>query len=267
VSNETKGRALAEAVRQACGLGDASIGDLFEFVYEVHQIDVLSLDVEPDEHGLSMHDPSTGHTMIAVATTSHPMRQRSSIAHELGHVLAGDLASESPALVPGERSDAEITADAFARHLLLPLSAVRAYVEVVAGGRVGLVDLSFLVQHYGVSPQVAAIQLREAGAIDQGTCAEWSQMSAGLLSSEFGWRDQYRAMSDASQRPRSPQGLAARAVAGYRRGLLGIAEVALWYGSAADDLQDELGPIESADDGWVDDDSGPLFPGASEPTS
>ena len=39
------------------------------------------------------------------------------------------------------------------------------------------------------------------------------------------------------------------------------------HGSAADDLQDELGPIESVDDGWVDDDSGPLFPGASEPTS
>ena len=86
------------------------------------RIDVLSIDVPEAEHGLAMIDAATGRIVIAVATTAHPMRQRSSIAHELGHVVAGDLDRETP-LMPGERSPTEICADAFARYLLLPLDA------------------------------------------------------------------------------------------------------------------------------------------------
>jgi len=52
-------------------------------------------------------------------------------AHELGHHIAGDLTS-GKTLTPGERSPAEIRADAFARHLLLPLAAVR---RVAVNGR------------------------------------------------------------------------------------------------------------------------------------
>jgi uncharacterized protein YndB with AHSA1/START domain len=64
--------------------------------------------VPDSEHGLSMCDPATGRVVIAVATTPHPMRQRSSIAHELGHVVAGDLDRAVP-LSPGERSPEEIS--------------------------------------------------------------------------------------------------------------------------------------------------------------
>ena len=69
----------------------ALIKDMFELAHVVARVDVISMDASEAEHGLSMTDPATGKVVIAVATTTQPMRQRSSIAHELGHVLAGDL--------------------------------------------------------------------------------------------------------------------------------------------------------------------------------
>ena len=74
------------------------------------------MDAGDEEHGLSMRDPATGRTVIAVATTTNPLRQRTSIAHELGHVLAGDLDRPADG-APGERTPAEKQADTFARHL------------------------------------------------------------------------------------------------------------------------------------------------------
>jgi Zn-dependent peptidase ImmA (M78 family) len=55
-------------------------------------IDVAVLDVGPDEHGLTMRDPGRDAVFIGVARTRNPMRQRSTLAHELGHVLFEDWA-------------------------------------------------------------------------------------------------------------------------------------------------------------------------------
>lgn len=227
-------------------------------------IDVLSIDVPPTEHGLSMTDPTTGRTVIAVATTSHPMRQRSSIAHELGHVLAGDLDSKTP-LVPGDRSPAEIGADAFARHLLLPLEAVQRRLPK-GHASATLSDLSALVQEFEVSPALAAIQLRTTGRIDAETCAAWSKHSTAHLATTFGWLSQYRSLAADSATPRAPQSLMTRAVEGYQRGVLGIAELSAWYGQDPEDLEKELGP-QRADqpNDWGDewDEDAPLFPGST----
>jgi Zn-dependent peptidase ImmA (M78 family) len=235
-------------------------------VHAATRIDVLSIDVPEAEHGLSMIDPSTGLTVIAVATTQHPMRQRSSIAHELGHVIAGDLDTETP-LVPGDRSSAEICADAFARHLLLPLEAVHR--RLPASASASLNDLSALVQEFEVSPALAAIQLRTTGRIDAETCVEWSKHSAAHLATTFGWLSQYRSLAADSAIPRAPQSLMTRAVDGYQRGVLGIAELASWYGQEPEVLEEELGLPQQAkeSDEWVDewDEDAPLFPGpASE---
>lgn len=233
---------------------------MYELVHAAKGIDVLSMTASDTEHGLSMCDPASGRVVIAVATTPHPMRQRSSIAHELGHVLAGDLDQAEP-LVPGERSPAEIRADAFARHLLLPLAAIRR--RLGADGtpaKVSLAHLSDLVQEFEVSARLAAIQLRTLKLIDADTCSAWGTRSAANLSTTFGWGSQYRALAADSSVPRAPQALMARAVEGYQRGVLGINELAAWYGRDSGELEAELGPPQSADqiDDW--DDNAPLFP-------
>jgi len=55
------------------------------------------------------------------------MRQRSTLAHELGHVLFQDWA-DSDAGDWSERNPAEIRADAFARHLLVPVEGLRDFI-------------------------------------------------------------------------------------------------------------------------------------------
>lgn len=222
--NEQRARDLAEQFRAQHDLGDGPIKDMFELVHACAGVDVLSIGAAEAEHGLSMIDPGTGRVVVAVATTPHPMRQRSSIAHELGHILAGDLERDDP-LVPGERSPAEISADAFARHLLLPLAGARRRVAVAGAvdGPVSLAHLSELVQEFEVSPAIAAIQLKVLGLIDADRCAEWtSQSSSGLsarrLAARFGWLNQYRSLAEDSSRPRAPQALMIRAVEGYQRG-------------------------------------------------
>lgn len=258
-ANEKYAKTLAERFRAERDLGDAPIKDMFEFVHATVGVDVISMDADEAEHGLTMGDPATGRTVIAVATTPHPMRQRSSIAHELGHILAGDLASESNA-PPGERNPAEIRADAFARHLLLPLAAVRRHFLKFAG--LSIADLSSLVQEFEVSPQMAAIQLRGLKLIDADTCTDWGRLSATNLATSFGWLSQYRGLAADSTNPRAPQGLMTRAVEGYRRGILGINELAAWYEQDSAELQDQLGPVpepgSALDEDW--DSDAPLFP-------
>ncbi|TDT95573.1 Zn-dependent peptidase ImmA (M78 family) [Streptomyces sp. 846.5] len=265
-SNESRAQQLAEGFRAEQRLEDAPIKDMFELVHAARGIDVLSIDAPDAEHGLSMTDPSTGRTVIAVATTPHPMRQRSSVAHELGHVLAGDLDGEAPLLLPGGRSSAEICADAFARHLLLPLGAVRR--RLPKGASVSQSDLSALVQEFEVSPHLAAIQLRTAGLIDAEVCTDWGRLSAAHLATTFGWLSQYNSLAVDSTAPRAPQSLMTRAVEGYQRGVLGITELAAWYQQDPAILEDELGhsrQVEAGED-WQDewDQDAPLFPSCAE---
>ncbi|WP_143235449.1 ImmA/IrrE family metallo-endopeptidase [Paractinoplanes atraurantiacus] len=233
---------------------------MFELLHVAKGVDVISMKVPETEHGLSMCDPDSGRVVIAVATTPHPMRQRSSIAHELGHLLAGDLDQAEP-LTPGERSPAEIRADAFARHLLLPLNAIRRrFVADRTSAKVSLTDLSDLVQEFEVSAHIAVTQLRTLKLIDTDTCSAWSTRSVANLATTFGWGSQYSALAADSSVPRAPQALMARAVEGYHRGVLGINELAAWYGRDPSELEAELGaprPLAEIDD-W--DDDAPLFP-------
>lgn len=275
MSNESRAQLLASAFRTDHGLGLAPLGDIFEVVHAFAGVDVLSMEASEAEHGLSMLLPSSARVAIAVATTQHPMRQRSSVAHELGHVLAGDLETDVP-LTPGERTPEEIRADAFARHLLLPVEAVTARLGPRQGGA-GEADLSTLVQEFEVSPHLAAIQLRHAGYITASVCDQWRTLSAATVAARHGWLGKYRTLVAESSQPRAPQGLVTMAVEGYRRGVLGINELAAWYDQSPADLQAELGTPEQAapggdepDDGVedVDDDfwdvDTPLFPGRSD---
>jgi len=265
--NEQRARTLAEQFRAQHDLGEGPIKDMFELVHACAGVDVLSMDADEAEHGLSMIDPDTGRVVVAVATTPHPMRQRSSIAHELGHIVAGHL-GHPDLLTPGERTPAEICADAFARHLLLPLASARRRLATIEGAA-SVAHLSELVQEFEVSPSIAAIQLRTLGYIDADTCTEWTRqsssgLSAARLAARFGWLSQYLSLAEDSTRPRAPQALMIRAVDGYRRGVLGIAEVAKWYGQDRVDLEEQLGPAAPAefiDDYW--DSDAPLFPDAA----
>jgi len=139
------------------------LGDLSEVIEQATGIDVAVLDAGPDEHGLTMRDPAHQTVIIGVACTRNPMRQRSTLAHELGHVLFEDWV-DSDTGDWSDRSPAEIRADVFARHLLVPVDGLREFIGTPP--LVGPSTLSAVVQRFLVSPQIAAIALRQAGYID-----------------------------------------------------------------------------------------------------
>ena len=224
---ETEGCAAAARFRQEHHLGIQPLGDLVAIIEQATGIDVAVLDVGPDEHGLAMRDPARDTVFIGVARTPNPMRQRSTLAHELGHVLFEDWA-DSETGNWSDRSPAEIRADAFARHLLLPVEGLREFL----GNRESVTQptLSEIVQRFLVSPQIAAIALHQADYIDDDTKQEWMALTAPRLAARFGWSDQYRALQADSDQRRAPQQLLARAIRGYAEAVLPAQAIATLRG-------------------------------------
>jgi Zn-dependent peptidase ImmA (M78 family) len=245
---ETEGRTAAARFRHEHHLGVQPLGDLVAVIEQATGIDVAILDGGPDEHGLTMRDPARDAVFVGVARTRSPMRQRSTLAHELGHVLFEDW-TDGNAGSWSDRTPAEIRADVFARHLLVPVDGVREFL----GNRqlVTQSTLSDVVQRFLVSPQIAAIALNQAKYIDNDTKHEWMALTAPQLATRFGWSDQYRALQADSDQRRAPQRLLARAIKGYEEGVLPAQAIATLRGitlqAAEADLREAgIAPVQRA---------------------
>jgi Zn-dependent peptidase ImmA (M78 family) len=237
VNAETEGRNAADRFRQDHHLGVQPLGDLVAVIEQATGIDVAVLDVGPDEHGLTMRDPAREAVFIGVARTRNPMRQRSTLAHELAHVLFEDWA-DSDAGNWSDRPPAESRADAFARHLLLPVDGLR---DLLGGqGPVTQSTLSVVVQRFLVSPAIAAIALHQAQYIDADTKQEWMALSTRQLAVRFGWIDQYHALRAESDQRRAPQRLLARAIKGYADGVLAAQAIATLRVITLETAEEEL---------------------------
>ena len=227
VSAEAAGRTAAERFRRERHLGVQPLGDLVAVIEQSTGIDVAVLDVGPDEHGLTMRDPERDAVIIGVARTQNPMRQRSTLAHELCHVLFGDW-TDTSTTAWGDRTPQEIRADAFARHLLVPLDGLREFLQ--PRETVAQAELSAVVQRFLVSPAIAAIALHQAEYIDEATKRAWMSLSAPHMAARYGWTDQYQALQTASDRRRAPQRLLARAIRGYAEAVLPAQTIATLRG-------------------------------------
>jgi len=234
---EAEGRAAAERFRRKHHLGIQPLGDLVAIIEQTTGIDVAVLDVGPDEHGMAMRDPRRNAVFIGVARTRHPMRQRSTLAHELGHVLFEDWA-DSDRRNWSDQTPEERRCRAFARHLLVPVDGLRAFL----GDReeVTLATLAAVVQRFLVSPAIAAIALEQAGYIDTRTRHEWGILSTPQLAVRFGWSDHYHALQAESDQLRAPQRLLARAITGYVEGVLSAQAIATLRGITLREVEAEL---------------------------
>lgn len=237
MSPEQQGREAAADFRRLQHLGDQPLGDLVALIEQTTEIDVTVMDAAPDEHGLTMCDPDRRAVFIAVARTPHPMRQRSSLAHELAHVIFEDWSDETGRDL-SVRSFEEQRADAFARHLLAPMDGVRAILG--DSDEAFEADLSTIVQRYLVSPAVAAIVLHHCGYVDRATKDRWMHISTPRLATRFGWADQYQLWQNDSGRTRPPQRLLAKAIAGYATGIVSAQTVATVRGLSLESTAREL---------------------------
>ncbi|WP_112249019.1 ImmA/IrrE family metallo-endopeptidase [Kribbella monticola] len=233
---EDQGRSRAEAFRKEHRLGHVPLPDLVSLIELTQDIDVAVLAAEPDEHGMTVRDPIRDVVMVAVATTCNPVRQRSTLAHELGHVLFADFAA-AKAGGWSDRKPEEIRADAFARHLLVPIPGIEAVLAERTSNKaigdskrgtkqISLPELSMIVQRFKASPSLVAIQLYNGGWIGATQKKDWMTLSTPTLASRFGWSDLYHGWQQESETRRAPQRLLSRAIQGYVANVVSLAAVA-----------------------------------------
>jgi Zn-dependent peptidase ImmA (M78 family) len=236
VSAESEGQQEAMRFREQHNLGTAPLGDLVTLIEQAVGADVAVLDTEPNQHGMTMRRGTDGPIYIAVTRTAHPMRQRSTLAHELAHVVFGDWSAEA---IVDSTNPVESRANSFARHLLIPQEGVK---EMIASEHVGQgrALLSAVVQRFLVSPTIATIALEQCGRIDRATKDEWMSVTTPTLAAEFGWMERYQALAEASNRRRAPQRLLARAISGWLQNLVPIQTIATLRGLSADEAEEEL---------------------------
>lgn len=235
---EKQGRQAAEMFRKEHHLGTQPLGDLVTIIEQTLSHDVAVLDADPDEHGLTMRDPKRNVVFIGVARTPHPMRQRSSLAHETSHAIFEDWFTGDDHDLAARRSE-EQRADAFARHLLIPQDGLAEFLTTRIKP-LSEADLSAVVQHFLVSPQVAAIALHEGGYIDASTKKEWMSVHTPRLATRFGWLDHYRMLQADSNQTRVPQRLLARAISGYEAGVVSIQTIATLRGVPSETVIQEF---------------------------
>lgn len=99
--------------------------------------------------------------IITYSPTEHPVRQRFTIAHELGHHVLnhGERNRDTPNEFMSMNTDpAERAANTFAAELLMPASAVRAMVEVRK-----ITDVGNLASLFHVSRPAMTFRLRGLG--------------------------------------------------------------------------------------------------------
>ncbi|AFR11113.1 ImmA/IrrE family metallo-endopeptidase [Nocardiopsis alba] len=240
MSAEVEGRTAAERFREERNLGVQPLGDLIAIIERATGINVAALEADQDHHGMMVRDRQRDVMFIGVASTRRPMRQRKTLAHELGHVLFGD-AMGGPAGAWGHPPFEESRADAFARHLLVPLDGLREFLgERGSPAKAELSELSEVVQRFLVAPPIAAIALCQAGYIDDATKRAWLSPTTPQLATRFGWSDQYRALREESARRRAPQRLLGRAVNAYAEGVLSVQAIATLRGITRQEAEMEL---------------------------
>jgi Zn-dependent peptidase ImmA (M78 family)/transcriptional regulator with XRE-family HTH domain len=228
-----QGRAAAVAIRAAHGLGSGPIADVDELVEQVTGVDVVRRELD-GVSGFTAVDPDRDVAVVLVGATEPAERQRFTAAHELAHLaFPGDPGHRIVA--DGPKPPREIRADVFARHLLMPLDGVRAWLtgnavdEDGQDATVTEAELAALAAVFGVSPLVALIQLEDLGRAPVDVDRQ-SLPTGRALAYRHGRGAAHDVMQRSAHAGRPAVRLVDRATRAYRDGRLGLPPLARLLG-------------------------------------
>jgi Zn-dependent peptidase ImmA (M78 family) len=244
-----QGRALAAAAARRLGEAGRSAADedLAAAIEAVFGADVTVAALGTDFDGLAAS--SGGAKIIVLATTAVPARQRFTLAHELGHLLAGDdqevHLDRDIYSAAQSRDPSEARANSFAAALLMPEAGLRAAV-----GQDGITEQQFaaLATDLMVSPSALAYRLREYRLIDSGGCDKLRKISAAQAAALAGHGREFARRVAAAAAPRPPGLLLRDAYAAYEAGVATLRPYASLLGADVDELRAAL----ESDDGPAD---------------
>ena len=232
-----QGRRLAGQVRQALRLGDGPLGPLPEVLEERLRLDV---DFSPLPEAVDGLCVSVGDRALVLVGSSKPSsRQRFTLAHELAHYLVDDL---DPLYVDERgvraRSVAEMRANAFAAHLLMPEPGVRAAIDGFTDDAERAVRVALT---FGTSVSAAAYQLGNLGLLADGVRDRLTQAGSRPLLMRYALPSDWQQDESGRGRLRPPSRLYRRATLAFRRGLIGLEPIAeLLQRPDRDQLRQEL---------------------------
>ena len=231
-----QGELLALRLRSQSGLGDADLPtDLGQLAADVEDKFNVDVAIEPLESGLDglaiwrRHYP-----LIMVSSSIAAHRQRYTIAHELGHLMAGDQGDIVDENINYSRTPAETRANAFAAAFLMPAGALRAATGEHSTPTEELI--ADLLARYRVSLDALAFRLHNLGIIDAAGRDSVRRMSSTRIALRQGRASDLQARHD----QRWPDGLLRRAVEAYAKGRISIRPIAQLINVDPDALLEEL---------------------------
>jgi Zn-dependent peptidase ImmA (M78 family)/transcriptional regulator with XRE-family HTH domain len=236
-----QGRVLASAALAWVTLAGLSVtdSDLPALVETAFGADVAVIMLDEGFDGLSAS--SNDVKLIMLGTSAVPARQRFTLAHELGHLLAGDdqdVHLDKDIYDGAQAKDlSEMRANSFASAFLMPEDLLRAVV-----GASGLAEDGFalLACDLKVTPSALAIRLQQLRLIDAGMCDRFRKLTAAKAASVIGRSDEFaQRVADASAA--RPPGLLVRdAYKAYEAGATTLRPYASLLGVDVDELRQAL---------------------------
>jgi hypothetical protein len=125
-------------------------------------------------------------TMLWVNGMQAAVRQRFTLAHEVGHVRCGhdaDVPVETVETIGGKSTDSrEIQANAFAAELLAPADGIREFVD----GEPSLEDVVMIAARFGISTIAALYRLNSLGLTGRYASLK-QEITDGLDQALWGW--------------------------------------------------------------------------------
>ncbi|MFC1434460.1 helix-turn-helix domain-containing protein [Streptacidiphilus sp. N1-3] len=241
-----QGAALAEAARALLVAGGAaavdaqSTDDLLASWERAFGVDIAVTRLPSGVDGLAWQ--SDHFRLILVNRTDRWTRQRFTIAHELGHILARDaqdLLLEAEVEPARQHEADEIRANSFAAHLLLPEDEVRA---ACPDGPPTDEAFRILVVRFRVSPSALAARLRALDLMDRPTRDRLRRLTTADCHAAVGAMRAYLQQATRGEAARHPLRLAGGLYAGYRDGDTTLRPLAALLETDVDDLHDLLEP-------------------------
>ena len=214
-----QGRSLArDALTRVKDAGHSiATGNLVTLVEEVFGVDVAVVELGTGFDGLAA---SSEHVKLVVLATSHvPARQRFTLAHELGHLLAGDdqdIHLDRDVYDKAQSKDpSEMRANAFAAAFLMPEDLLRTTL-----GSTDLNEHAFaaLACDLMVTPSALAYRLLHLRLIDAGTCDRYKAITASRAASMAARGEEFAQRVTQASTPRPPGLLVRDTYAAYEAG-------------------------------------------------
>lgn len=236
-----QGEALAESARRAVERQGrfAVQGDLPGLIEAVFGADVA---VEPLGDGFDgLAAMGQDAKLILLSTTSNPARQRFTLAHELGHLLADDdqeVHLDRDVFDRAQKIDpSEQRANAFASVFLLPEQNLREAVDAV---RLTRKSFATLCCDFMVSPATLAYRLLKLRVIDAGACDYYKRMTVREAAVVADRVEEFGRQVAASEEKRLPGLLVRDTRVAYEAGKATLRPYASLLGVDVDELREQF---------------------------